>query len=88
MCIRDRNYINTNRITTPEKSRYEVGNTSMRADELQFYLSQLQPVSYTHLDVYKRQAGYCIILTIAFASSIIFLINKIEKAYGLSLIHI
>lgn len=30
----------------------------------------------------RLSAGYCIILTIAFASSIIFLINKIEKAYG------
>ena len=29
----------------------------------------------------RLSAGYCIILTIAFASSIIFLINKIEKAY-------
>ena len=28
----------------------------------------------------RLSAGYCIILTIAFASSIIFLINKIEKA--------
>ena len=27
----------------------------------------------------RLSAGYCIILTIAFASSIIFLINKIEK---------
>ena len=43
------NYINTNRITTPEKSRYEVGNTSMRADELQFYLSQLQPYKGNYL---------------------------------------
>ena len=31
----------------------------------------------------RLSAGYCIILTIAFASSIIFLINKIEKAYTL-----
>lgn len=28
----------------------------------------------------RLSAGYCIILTIAFASSIIFLINKIEKS--------
>lgn len=31
------------------KSRYEVGNTSMRADELQFYLSQLQPYKGNYL---------------------------------------
>lgn len=34
----------------------------------------------------RLSAGYCIILTIAFASSIIFLINKIEKAYGQALV--
>ena len=34
----------------------------------------------------RLSAGYCIILTIAFACSIIFLINKIEKAYGQALV--
>ena len=43
------NYINTNRITTPEKSRYDVGNTSLRPDELQFYLRQLQPYKGNYL---------------------------------------
>ena len=43
------NYISTNRITTPEKSRYDVSNTSMRPDELQFYLRQLQPYKGNYL---------------------------------------
>lgn len=43
------NYINTNRITTPEKSRYDVSNTSLRPDELQFYLRQLQPYKGNYL---------------------------------------
>ena len=43
------NYINTNRITTPEKSRYDVGSTSLRPDELQFYLRQLQPYKGNYL---------------------------------------
>ena len=43
------NYINTNRITTPEKSRYEVGNTSMGTDELHFYLRQLQTYKGNYL---------------------------------------
>lgn len=43
------NYINTNRITTPENSRYGVGNTSMGADELQFYLRQLQAYKGNYL---------------------------------------
>lgn len=42
-------YINTNRIVTPEQSRYDVGNTSMNMNELQFYLNQLKPYSGNYL---------------------------------------
>ena len=42
-------YINTNQIVTPEQSRYEVGNTSLNQNELQFYLNQLKPYNGNYL---------------------------------------
>lgn len=43
------NYINTNQITTPQNSRYDVGNTSLGADELTMYLKLLRPYTGNYL---------------------------------------
>ena len=61
---------------------------------------QIEPVSYTHLDVYKRQASIkdrpvdsrCELLTVIegahAGAKALYIDGRIRVAYGLSLIHI
>ena len=44
------------------KTDRSIYNAMFKADEkgLHNYVHYIKPVSYTHLDVYKRQASYCL----------------------------
>ena len=90
MCIRDRNEINTKRQET-ELQIFKAAQELLEQEPERLEDRVMLPVSYTHLDVYKRQAVKSIVstpLADAIAAHYGVEMRSVLTGFKLSLIHI